>query len=214
VQASLILLPETNDEFSTAGLKNQWEWNYQPRDDKWSLTEKKGWLRLHAFKPLSNDDLFKAGNTLTQRSWRTGFNTVIIKISVSGMADGQKAGLCHFAFPQYASLGVVAKGEKRFLQYRNGSKHIDGPLLRQSTIWLKSTWGLQGVSRFAYSLDGKKFIGFGDSYQLAWGAYRGDRVGIYCYNNKGGKGYADIDFFHYERSKKEETALANGHHYK
>ena len=26
----------------------QWEWNYQPRGGKWSLSERSGWLRLHA----------------------------------------------------------------------------------------------------------------------------------------------------------------------
>ena len=55
-------------------LKPQWEWNYQPRSEKWSLTERPGWLRLHAFKPLQTGNFKKAGNTLTQRSLRTGHN--------------------------------------------------------------------------------------------------------------------------------------------
>ena len=33
----------------------------------WSLDERPGFLRLHAFKPLRPDQLKKAGNTLTQR---------------------------------------------------------------------------------------------------------------------------------------------------
>jgi beta-xylosidase len=39
---------QTNDEFSTTTLSSQWEWNYQPRNDKWSLKNRKGWLRLYA----------------------------------------------------------------------------------------------------------------------------------------------------------------------
>ena len=59
-------------------------------DDKWSLTERPGWLRLHAFKPLQADNLMKAGNTLTQRCFRTSSNEVVIKLDLSGMTDGQK----------------------------------------------------------------------------------------------------------------------------
>lgn len=36
---------------------------------------------------------------------------------------------------------------------------------------------------------------------LAWGAYRGDRLAIYCYNNRNDEGYVDVDYFHYRYSK-------------
>ena len=49
-----------------------------------------------------------------------------------------------------------------------------------------------------YSLDGDNFIPFGHPYQLSWGNYRGDRIGVYCYNNNVESGYVDIDYFHYE----------------
>ncbi|MBP5340336.1 MAG: hypothetical protein J6Z14_13715 [Prevotella sp.] len=35
-------------------------------------------------------------------------------------------------------------------------------------------------------------------YQLLWGFYRGDRIGIYNYNNVEDKGYIDVDYFHYD----------------
>ena len=92
-----ILTPQSSDEFNGPALGPQWEWNYQPRADKWSLTERPGFLRLKAFKPLRPDDLMKAGNTLTQRCFRTSANVVTIRLDLRAMADGQKAGLCHFA---------------------------------------------------------------------------------------------------------------------
>ena len=58
--------------FDEATLPPQWEWNYQPQAGKWSLTERKGWLRLHAFSPLKENDLLKAGNTVTQRVFPNG----------------------------------------------------------------------------------------------------------------------------------------------
>jgi len=68
------------------------------------------------------------------------------------------------------------------------------------TLWLKSTWGADGQSQYSYSEDGKTFTNFGAPYQLAWGNYRGDRIGIFCFNNKTDDGYVDVDFLHYDYS--------------
>ena len=86
-----------DDEFAAKTLEPQWEWNGQPRGDKWSLTERPGFLRLHAFQPLHPGDLKKAGNTLTQRCQRTSHNEVTVKLDLSGLADGQQAGITHYA---------------------------------------------------------------------------------------------------------------------
>jgi len=191
-----IVTPQTDDEFNEKTLPPQWEWNYQPRADKWSLTENPGWLRLHAFMPLQTDNLLKAGNTLTQRCLRTSSNEVVIKLDLSGMADGQKAGLCHYAGTQSA-LGVSQDGSTRTLEYRLNGKNTPGPEITGTNLWLKSTWDLSGKSQYSYSFDGQTFTDFGDPYQLTWGHYRGDRIGIYSFNNKSDDGYVDIDFFHY-----------------
>lgn len=53
-------------------------------------------------------------------------------------------------------------------------------------------------SESAYSLDGTTFIPFGKPYQLTWGAYRGDRIGLVNYNHRSDDGWADVDWFHYE----------------
>jgi hypothetical protein len=34
-----------------------------------------------------------------------------------------------------------------------------------------------------------------------WGAYGGDRIAIYNYNNKSADGYVDVDYFHYDYRK-------------
>ena len=58
---------QTSDDFKGKDLAPQWQWNYQPRKSMFSTTEMKGWLRLKAFMPLEENNLMKAGNTLTQR---------------------------------------------------------------------------------------------------------------------------------------------------
>lgn len=192
---------QTSDEFNGKTLPQQWEWNYQPKNDKWSLSERKGWLRLHASVPLQNDNLLKAANTLTQRSIRTEKNEVVMKLDISGMADGQKAGLSHFGSPNYAAFGVVQNGMEKTLELNVKGAVTSGPVIQGTNLWLKTTWGLDGKSRFYYSFDGKTFTAFGNPYQLMWGSYRGSRLAIYSYNNKDEKGYVDVDFFRYNYEK-------------
>ncbi|POY39875.1 beta-xylosidase [Flavobacterium alvei] len=195
------LYPQTSDDFNTKKLGLQWEWNYQPRMDKWSLTERKGWLRLHAFMPIEKDNLLKAGNTLTQRVMRTSSNEVIIKLDLRGMADGQKAGLTHFGSPNYSTIGVSFQNGIKKIEFAVKGEVKEELKLENNQIWLKSSWGLDGVSKYEYSTDGNKFILFGEPYQLKWGAYRGDRIGIYCYNDKDEKGFIDVDYFNYRFNK-------------
>lgn len=192
-----ISAPQTSDDFDDPVLAPKWEWNYQPRAAKWSLSERPGWLRLHAFRPLRRGDFRSAGNTLNQRSMRTSSNVVTLKIDISEMMDGVQAGLCHFSYA-YSLFGVVQNGSVRTLYYHAEDHTLRGPQIVSPTIWLQSRWGFDGKSQYAYSVDGIQFNDFGAHYQLQWGAYRGDRIGIYCFNDNGEHGSVDIDWLRYE----------------
>lgn len=207
VQGQPVITPQSSDDFSAPVLSPQWEWNYHPRMDKWSLTERPGYLRLKAFMPLRTDDLMTAGNTLTQRSFRTLENVVIAKFDLSGMADGQKAGLCHFA-KNHSALGVMQEGSVRRIEFRQNGVLTQGPVIEQNLLWIKSSWGLDGKSQYAYSLDGRKFTPFGSIYQLSWGYYRGDRIGLYCFNVKEDAGFVDVDFLSYDYLSKPDAVNA------
>jgi len=188
--------PQTDDEFSGPALGPQWEWNYQPRAEKWSLSERPGFLRLHSFRPLRADDFSSVGDLLTQRSMKTAANVATIKLEMGGMKDGDEAGLCHFA-QAFAAIEVRQSPEARRIEYDARGKSIAGPAVTGTGLWLRSTWDYNGVSQFSYSLDGVRFVDFGPPYQLVWQSYRGDRTGIYMYNRNGDGGFADIDWFHY-----------------
>jgi len=196
VAGTPVLTPQSSDEFNDATLPPQWEWNYQPRADKWSLTERPGWLRLHAFRPLEANNLMKAGNTLTQRCFRTSTNEVVLALDLSGMADGQQSGLCHFA-KTYSALGVIQEGATRRLVNINNGTVTTGEPIAGNRLWLRSVWGLDGKSNYSFSVDGRNFIEFGAPYQLAWGNYRGDRIGLYSFNSRAEAGWVDVDYFHY-----------------
>jgi beta-xylosidase len=192
--------PQSSDDFSAPTLSPHWEWNYQPRADRWSLVERPGFLRLHAFPPLKSDDLLTAGNTLTQRAVRSRDSVVTVSLDLSGMADGQAAGLTHFS-RDYSAIGVRQVAGVRSLEQRSPGKTIAGPSISSDRIWLRSTWGLDGLSRYSFSEDGITFIPFGEPYALAWANYRGDRLGLYSYNNQAEAGHVDVDWFHYTYSR-------------
>ena len=191
---------QTSDDFGSRRLGPQWQWNYQPRADKFSLTERKGWLRLKAFAALQPGKLLYAGNTLTQRCFRTRHSQVTVEMDISGMADGQRNGLCHFS-SQSAAIGIVKDGGKCYVEFRRDDACTRGNSVPDGCVWLRSEWGLDGVSKFSYSLDGRTFIPFGEEYTLCWGHYRGDRIGIYCFNDKAESGYVDVDMFSYDMKR-------------
>lgn len=184
----------------------QWEWNYQPRADKWSLAERKGFLRLYAFTPvqLSNKRsiILRAGNTITQRSMRTHSNRATVKIDISHMADGQFAGLTHFSTTSYSLFGIRQENKIRTLVYDNNGTDSSGIKVDGTFIWLRSIWDANGMSTYAFSTDGKYYQPFGSAYQLTWGSYRGDRIGIFNFNTKEDKGYVDVDWFRYDYEKR------------
>ncbi|OCX52720.1 beta-xylosidase [Mucilaginibacter sp. PPCGB 2223] len=193
-----------NDSFNQKALLPQWEWNYQPRANSWSLAERKGFLRLRSFRPIDPENLHKiilrAGNTITQRSLRTDSNVVTIKLDIANMADGQYAGLTHFSTAFYTWAGVKQDGPNRYLILMDNDRETVAEKLDTNWLWLRSVWDLAGNNYYLYSVDGKNFLPLGGTSKLVWGSYRGDRIGIVNYNLKNDSGYIDVDFFKYEYS--------------
>jgi beta-xylosidase len=198
--------PQGGDDFGGKALAPVWEWNYQPRADRWSLAERPGYLRLHAFPGLDGGNLLKVGNVLTQRVVRTAGPSFIARLELAGMADGQHAGLVHFtAQPRAAnpaastaSAGIVMADGKRYLEVSRDGAYTRLRPWAQDAIWLRSTWGLDGKSTLAVSADGKQFEPVLPGFPLTWGAYRGGRVGVFTFNPAGERGYVDVDRVDYD----------------
>lgn len=205
--------PASSDEFENDKLGLQWLWNYQPRKDMWNITEREGHLRLYAFKPLADDVISKAGNTLLQRSYKTEGNKVITKIDISNMADGQNAGLTHSAGATNTNIGICQLSGKRYINYldSSGNKSIGKEVpMDLQYIYLKSEWQIDCINSFAYSFDGISYIELGKKAQLVGANYRGDYIGIYNYNNLGEFGYIDVDYLRYEMDVQERPPVILG----
>lgn len=86
-----ISAPQSSDSFKAKTLGLQWAWNHNPVPEKWSLSARRGYLRLIAAQA---NELRYAHNTLTQKLMgRLG--SAMVGLDLSGMVDGQRAGLCH-----------------------------------------------------------------------------------------------------------------------
>ncbi len=200
---------QSSDDFDAKELGPQWEWHYQPRNEMWSLTDRKSCLRLYAFPPLgyagrdSGVPLVKAGNTLTQRPFQIPHSCVTLLMDYSGMAVGQHAGLGHFSGDE-AFLGLHRTEESCFLECKTPDTLVVVELPKAFTdtssdrrIWLRSEWSFDGISHFSYSSDGLEYHAIGTVYPLKWASYRGDRIAVYCFNPLGEEGFVDIESFDY-----------------
>lgn len=201
--------PELSDDFSGPSLSPQWEWNHAPRDDAWSLTQRPGWLRLAAFAP-TNEDFTGIGNILSQRAWRTRHNQVRVCLDYEGMVPGQRAGLCHMS-REFASIEIekTVHGQRLIVRTdETTSPLLDLPPSQEGRIWLSSSWSDAGVAGFSYSVDGQSFVPAGASFQLKWGHYRGDRIGLFtCNNARGDEGFADFGRFEYQIANQTGSAV-------
>ncbi len=83
-----------------------WQWNHNPIDEAWSLSERPGFLRLKTARVVNNLQI--APNTLTQRMSGPEC-TGSVKIDLSGMKDGDVCGLAAFNSDS-GLLRVIKKG--------------------------------------------------------------------------------------------------------
>ena len=197
IQGFPMAYPFISDDFENPDLNPVWQWNHQPDESKWSLTENRGFLRMYS---STANRFFKAPNTMNQRHFKSDSTIVIIKILIDGMLEGQHAGLVHFTGgTSYAGLGVeMTNGKKRLVYDDNGKKtRIEGVDVDQDSLYLRSKVMMDNRVTWYYSFDNKSFLELNKTYHIQSGNFRGNMVGIFNYNTKSGSGYIDVDWFKY-----------------
>lgn len=186
---------ERNDEFSGPGLKNIWQWNHVPVEGKWSLSARKGYLRLHA---LPAENFWRARNTLTQRGIGPE-SYAVAELDPSGLKTGDLAGLALLNLP-WAWIGVCRLEQGLELQFYNQQelKLLRVPLTAR-TVWLRAHCNFDtDIGRLSYSLDGTHFEEIGGQiimpYQLK--TFQGVRYALFSYSTRQIEGgYADFNRF-------------------
>ena len=207
-----------DDEFSKGKMKLQWQWNHNPVDEAYSLTERKGYLRLKTNKVVQS--VFEARNTLTQRMEGPKCSGVVA-MDVSRMADGDRAGFS--AFNDHAGLLEVARdGEAFTLSMKvedvrfDRDKRVTGveskvggtvDLGKARKVYLRIDADFrlgQDLATFFYSLDGKDWTPLGEAVKMRFDFrkfFMGTKFGIFNYATKAAGGYVDVDYFRYEKNE-------------
>ena len=179
-------------------LNPQWQWNHAPRNDYWSLSERKGWLRLHAFRPQGKQKgFFGAGNTLLQHTMPSEQTVITTRMDIRHLTDDCQAGLAIFnGGKSYACIGVINGS----IFYEENKMMRNDVVIPNKTIYiyLQAVINNKGRVEFHYSFSNSKFKALGVSYKMEAGNFRGAMVGLFCYNTASDTGYVDFDFFDYQ----------------
>ena len=173
-------LPQADDDFS-GSLGLQWQWNHNPRDDSWSLTERKGFLTLHS---LPADNLKECHNMLTQKLMGyVSSSTTLVETHGNCFAGLACTGqVFHGVGITHEGIVVEADGKRTLV--RKG---------RYRRLYLRVTNDcIRHTHQFLYSLDGTTFHPAGEPFTLRGGYWKGIRLGLFCY---GESGRARFDYF-------------------
>lgn len=194
-----------------------WQWNHNPVDSAWSLTERPGYLRLKTARVVQN--LFEAPNTISQRM-EGPKSEAVVKLDVSGMLPGDRSGLAAFngdsglVFVDCTENGkdiVMAESSVRLAEPGHKvdstyDKEVARVSLTSDTVYLKIDTDFnpgRDIARFYWSLDGKEWNQIGGDFKMIFDYRRffmGTRFAIFNYATSQLGGYVDIDSFVYEKA--------------
>lgn len=193
---SPILIPQTSDEFNSPTLGLQWEWNHNPVDNAWSLTDRDGYLRLTAHTAT---DLLTARNTLTQIAADPAFTATTL-LDTHRMVDRESAGLCMLC-SEASWIGIRQVDGRKLITRHTANSESMGDELTQDLIQLRVTIAPDETASYAYSLDGTTFKPLGSPVKIVFSWWKGARPGVFAFNTDGmllSGGVADFDWFHYQ----------------
>lgn len=192
------------NDYNGSNLLLEWQWNHNPDNRLWSLTEREGYLRLRT--GIFCNSITEARNTLTQRTFGPECSAYI-KLDVTNMKNGDLAGFSAFA-ERYGYVGVKVEGDKKYIimaRYDDNDNveeefEIERAELNANEVYLRIDCDfvdLTDKAYFYYSLDGENWTKIGDRLQMNYYGlhFMGYRYAIFNYATKEMGGYVDVDFF-------------------
>ena len=205
-----------SDDFSSSKLKINWQWNHNPVDNSWSLTERRGFLRLKTSRVV--DNIFAAPNTISQRMEGPQCSATVA-IDITHMVNGDKAGFA--AFNGNSGLLTISKNgsktslvmETAVVNLSDRDKKIesvdvskeDSVELKVNKIYLRIDGDFRlgrDIATFYYSTDNKNWKSIGKEYKMQFDYRRlfmGTRYAIFNYATVSSGGYIDVDNFSYNK---------------
>lgn len=210
-----IQVPQTTDEFESASLGLQWQWEANPQSSWYSTEARKGWLRLYSQQPTpSYRNLWNVASLLLQKLPAPNFSATT-KLEFTPQSTDEKAGLVVFG-TDYASITIEKSNEgyrvvqTTCIKAERGApeEEVASTPLSASSIYFRVMVRPENekdivpkvLCSFSYSLDGKRFVMLGKEFVAREGQWVGAKVGVFVL--AGAKatrlGFADFDWFRIE----------------
>ncbi len=192
-----------SDEFDSPKLPLVWQWNHKAPGD-WSLTERKGWLKLASHGPCYG--LSDALGTLTQRTAGPRCVSEVL-LDASALEPGDEAGICAFQ-SRNARIGIEkARSGNCLLVLREREEILSQNALEGDRVYLRIRYVFTPVEEgevpdtafFSYSTDGENWTDLNYALEMRFTLdfFTGYRTGLYCFNREGeSHGAAYFDYFH------------------
>lgn len=206
-----------SDDFSDSKtLKINWQWNHNPVNNAWSLSERKGYLRLKTSRIV--DHLYLAPNTITQRMEGPKCSGAVA-LELTNMKNGDVTGLAAFN-GHSALLSVKKENNKLYLTMSTNVVHLSDQdkivesvdadekervALMADKVYLKidANFNLgKDIAKCYYSLDNENWMPIGTEFKMIFDyrkLFMGSKFAIFNYATEQTGGYVDVDFFEYNK---------------
>lgn len=194
----------TSDEFSRKKGDNSlplaWQWNHLPDHRFWSLSQRKGYLRLTTGRV--DADVLQVRNILTQRTMGPTSSASVL-LDVSQMKDGDRTGLIALQ-KKYGYVGVKMEDQQKTI-VMVGAEADEAVVLAEipffgEKVYFKIDCDFRertDKAYFFYSLSGKEWTRIGEPFQMYYTLphFMGYRFGLFNYATKNVGGMVDFDYF-------------------
>jgi beta-xylosidase len=177
-----------------------WQWNHNPDNDRWSLTERPGYLRLTTGRV--DGDFLSARNTLTQRMFGPECSGTV-RIDASQMQDGDFAGLGALQ-KHYGLVGVQLVGHTRWIVMVSAESgtpiEVERVALDEHIAFLRVDCDFRNRAdraHYFYSVDGERWTRIGQPLRMTYTLphFMGYRFALFNYATKSAGGSVDFDYF-------------------
>jgi beta-xylosidase len=206
-----------SDEFDwDSGLPWVWQWNHNPDNSGWSVTERPGFFRLTNGR--IDTGFLDTQNTLTQRTFGPECSGKVA-MDVSRMKDGDIAGLGVLQ-KNYGFVAVKMDGTSKSVFMINAASgnpvEVEYFPLGKDMIYLLITCDFNNRrdrATFYYSLDGVAWQEIGNSLHMSYTLphFMGYRFALFNYGTKTTGGIVDFDYFRIDNSLDVTTTVGSVH---
>ncbi|OJV87605.1 MAG: glycoside hydrolase [Bacteroidia bacterium 44-10] len=216
--------PAESDEFNSPKLGLQWSWHANPQQ-AWAFPSINGYLRMYGqYYPEDFVNFWDIPNLLLQKLPAPEF-TATAKLSAVLMNEGDKIGLIMMGWNYaYISLGKTKEGyaieyatcndaEQKtpeqtvsvteLKKIKINEKYNYKTPIPDAEIWLQVKVADGGICIFAYSLDGRHFQSFPETFKARQGKWIGTKTGLFIMNRdeRSSRSWVDVDWFRIENKK-------------